>query len=107
MAKIKNLNILLEIFIDVTFGKFFLDSLDKIGVRGGQTAYLANTSNRIKYELFKHVMKLSMFEFAYSHVYCNQIKIAGNFFNPGIRNGFLQKCFFPSISKNETVTKFI
>ena len=39
-------------------------------------------------------MKLSMFEFAYSHVYCNQIKIAGNFFNPGIRNGFLQKCFF-------------
>ena len=44
-----NVNILLENFIDVTFGKFFLDSLDKIGVRGGQTAYLANTSNRIKY----------------------------------------------------------
>ena len=85
---------LLDNFIDDQFDKFFNNSLHKIGVTGGLHRYLNNKSNEIKYQLFRHVMKLSMFEFAYSHVYCNQMKIAGDFFVPGIRNGFLQKCFF-------------
>ena len=44
---------------------------------------------------------MSLYEFAYSHIYCNQLKIAGNFKDKDVVNGYLQKCFNCCDTKNE------
>jgi len=94
----EGVNQLLNLFVFNMFNNFMRTSLENSRKISRNT--LDNMFNNvgsaghIKHKLFLHTIKLSMFEFAYSHVYCNQMKIAGDFRNPGIRNGFLQKCFF-------------
>ena len=90
-------NQLLNLFVFEMFDNFMRTSLEnnKNPQQNTIKKIFENPgSTRTKHILFLHTMKLSMFEFAYSHVYCNQMKIAGDFRVSGIRNGFLQKCFF-------------
>ena len=57
------------------------------------TLFSTNSGIQIKNKLFKWTIKMSLYEFAYSHIYCNQLKIAGNFKDNKVVNGYLQKCF--------------
>jgi hypothetical protein len=57
------------------------------------TIFTANSGLQIKHQVFKRVLKCSLFEYGYSHHFCNQVKTSCNFVYPGVRDGYLQMCY--------------
>jgi hypothetical protein len=61
--------------------------LDDLSTISGRSGY------QVKHQLFRRCLKACLFEYAYSHMYCNRIKTNCNFVNPGEIDGYLQTCF--------------